>query len=103
MDGGSSNVVVSGIGSEEDTGGVGEDDSEEDTGGVGKDDSGDGSGVTIGSEAGTGLAQAKEKIRLAAISSTLICLKALIIINHLIPPHPTLLAYPQSCQTLHII
>tara|TARA_Y100000310_G_C20596228_1_gene770652 strand:- start:90 stop:359 length:270 start_codon:yes stop_codon:yes gene_type:complete len=73
VDGGRSNAGVFGIGSEEDTGGIVED------------DSGDGSGVTTGPDAGTEPAQAKERIRLAAISSTLFCLKALIIINHLIP------------------
>jgi len=59
--------------------------SEEDIGGVVEDDSGDGSGVTIVSGAGTEPAQAKERIRLAASNSTQICWKDLILINHHIP------------------
>ncbi len=58
---------------------------EEDTGGVVEDASGDGSGVAIGSDAGTEPAQARERVRLAAISSTLVCLEGLIFITRLIP------------------
>jgi hypothetical protein len=41
--------------------------------------------VAIGSDAGIELAQARERLRLAVISSTLICLEGLIFIIRLTP------------------
>ncbi len=91
VNGGRSNVGVSGIGSEEETGGII------------KDDSGDGSGVIIGADAGTEPAQDKERIRLAASNSTLICLKDLILINQLIPLYGFILSCVKYWTLLHKI